>query len=93
MGVAILDSSEDMVKLDFSNMEESSPSFSRLLIALLASYKASQAKDQFGCCHKYVECSDARKCIHPDQIYALSCQYRKNLENGKIFYGKNRNVK
>lgn len=93
VGVTILDFSENMVKLDFSNVEESTSSFERLLVALLASYKAAHPKDQFGCCHQYVECSDAGKCLHPDQIYSLSCQYRKNLENGKIFYGKNRNVK
>lgn len=48
--------------------------------------------EPFGCCHKYVECSDAKKCLHDDLIYATACMYRKNLEQGRIFYGKNRNI-
>lgn len=42
----------------------------------------------FGCCSRYNECSDALKCLHPDLMYATACSYRKNLENGKVFYGK-----
>ena len=45
----------------------------------------------FGCCHLYTECSDAKKCLHPDQMYATACSYRKNLESGRIFYGENKN--
>lgn len=54
-----------------------------------------QFKDQsveFGCCSKYLECSDARKCVHENSDYAEGCAYNKNLKNGKIFYGKNRNI-
>lgn len=46
----------------------------------------------FGCCDKYINCSDEKKCIHEDPVYAMACYYRKNLLSGKIFYGKNRNV-
>lgn len=46
----------------------------------------------FGCCSKYLECSDAKRCLHADELRYASCTYRKNLESGKIFYGKNRNV-
>lgn len=46
----------------------------------------------FGCCSSYNECSDTLHCIHPDLAYATACQYRKNLESGKIFYGKNKNI-
>ena len=42
--------------------------------------------DRFGCCSKYRECSEARKCIHENQFYAKACWYRMNLEDGKIFY-------
>ncbi len=42
--------------------------------------------DAFGCCSRYKECSDAHKCIHVNQMYAKACMYRKNLENGKVFY-------
>lgn len=46
----------------------------------------------FGCCSRYLECSDAKACIHPDPKFALTCWYRCNLLDGKIFYGKNRNI-
>lgn len=40
----------------------------------------------FGCCSQYKECSDQKMCLHPNKLYAKGCQYRKNLEAGKIFY-------
>lgn len=40
----------------------------------------------FACCSRYQECSAAKKCIHTNVLYAKACQYRKNLEQGKIFY-------
>ena len=45
-----------------------------------------EPSDKFGCCHRYKECSAERKCIHPDPFYSKACWYRKNLENGKVFY-------
>ena len=48
--------------------------------------------ERFGCCSRYERCSDAKKCIHPDFILSRACAYRKNLETGRIFYGKNRNI-
>lgn len=44
------------------------------------------------CCSRYMECSDAKHCVHPDPAFALSCGYRKILASGKIYYGTNRNV-
>lgn len=46
----------------------------------------------FGCCHLFIECSDALKCISPFEERARLCIYRRNLEAGKIFYGKNANI-
>lgn len=48
--------------------------------------------DFFGCCALYESCSNEKKCIHNDKLYATGCFYRRNLENGKIFYGKNKNT-
>ena len=45
-----------------------------------------EPSERFGCCYRYRECSAAKKCLHPDQVYAKACWYRKNLEAGKIFY-------
>lgn len=47
--------------------------------------------DMFGCCSSYMECSNQKKCIK-DNDFSRNCYYRKNLEIGKIFYGKNRNI-
>lgn len=46
--------------------------------------------DLFGCCYRYRECSDAGKCISETEG-SENCIYRKNLEKGIIFYGKNAN--
>ena len=47
---------------------------------------------EIGCCGRYLQCSDAGKCLHPDPKVALSCWYQQNLRDGKIFYGKNKNI-
>lgn len=48
--------------------------------------------ERFGCCSRYEQCSDAKECVHPDFILSRACAYRRNLEEGRIFYGKNRNI-
>ena len=48
--------------------------------------------ESFGCCSRFVECSDAMTCTHPDELHAKGCMYKTNLDNGRIFYGKNKNV-
>lgn len=50
------------------------------------------AAEPFGCCNDFLRCSDARQCLHRDDNFYHGCMYRKNLENGRIFYGDNRNV-
>lgn len=52
---------------------------------------AANSPDSFGCCSSYRACSDARKCVIADRDYSANCLYRKNLEAGRIFYGKNAN--
>ena len=47
---------------------------------------------EWDCCSRYEACSDATHCIHPDKVFALGCGYRKILNSGRIFYGKNRNI-
>lgn len=59
---------------------------------LLKIYDDCEAVGQeFGCCHRYEECSDKKECIHPDKVHSQCCIYRKNLEAGRIFYGINAN--
>lgn len=47
---------------------------------------------RFGCCSSFEKCSDAKKCIHVNKLYSKACMYRGHLDEGRIFYGKNRNV-
>ena len=47
---------------------------------------------EWDCCSRYLACSDAKQCVHPDPAFALGCGYRKILASGRIFYGANRNV-
>lgn len=56
----------------------------------ISSEVSSGRDDLFGCCSHYRECSAAGKCIAETEG-SESCIYRKNLEKGIIFYGKNAN--
>ena len=51
-----------------------------------------ESGSSFGCCSQFIKCSDAKKCVHENKLYSKGCQYRKNLDAGRIFYGKNRNI-
>lgn len=50
------------------------------------------SSEGFDCCSRYMQCSDAKNCVHPDLLFAGQCRYRQKLKQGIIFYGKNRNV-
>ncbi len=46
----------------------------------------------FDCCSRYEVCSNAKKCLQPDEQLRLDCGYRRALAAGRIFYGKNKNT-
>lgn len=46
----------------------------------------------FDCCSHFEACSDAKRCIQPNDELRLGCGYRKILASGRIFCGKNRNI-
>jgi len=77
------------VKIDTQLGDDMANAIRPYLEKAIEDYKPPKS---FACCSRYVQCSDAKKCIHPQQVYAKQCWYRENLENGKIFYGKNKNV-
>ena len=52
----------------------------------------TEGSDAFGCCSRYEKCSDAKKCLHENKLYARNCIYGAHLVEGRIFYGKNRNI-
>ena len=46
----------------------------------------------FACCNDFERCSDAGKCLKTENRMYNGCLYRKNLEAGRIFYGKNKTI-
>lgn len=70
---------------------ESIVSYAPLLSAILDDMIDALPTD-FGCCSRYEACSDAGKCINPDQELSTHCYYKRNLRHGKIFYGRNKNA-
>lgn len=61
-------------------------------LALISGEVVNRYPKEWDCCSRYMECSDAKTCVHPDRTFALGCGYRKILNSGRIFYGKNRNI-
>lgn len=66
-------------------------SYANFLGSLAGAAVDRHPKD-WDCCSRYIECSDAKHCVHPDKKMALSCGYRRALNAGKIYYGENRNI-
>lgn len=66
-------------------------SYADFLISVI-SETVNRYPKEWDCCSRYMECSDAKTCVHPDKGFALECGYRKILNSGRIFYGKNRNI-
>lgn len=69
------------------------PAIEEMILAMYNYFADRQTNySMMACCNDFVRCSDALECLHKyDEEYA-GCWYRKNLEKGRVFYGKNRNV-
>lgn len=65
--------------------------YTDLLIAVVVAC-VNRYPTGWDCCSRYMECSNAKACTHPDKVFALECGYRKVLNSGRIFYGENRNI-
>lgn len=92
-GIAIskIKSNPDFFRVDLSDFEAflDTPIATEIIEKI---YVGSFNFEPFGCCAYYKECSELHRCIHPHNFYATACQYRPNLESGKIFYGIDKNV-
>lgn len=55
-------------------------------------YCKSNLRGEYDCCHLYEQCSEQMKCVRPDKQRSLLCRYKKKLESGIVFFGKNRNI-
>lgn len=75
------------IEIDAENITAITPLVRDLVRAVIDRYPK-----EFDCCSRYLECSDAKYCIQPNPDIALGCGYKRILESGTIFYGKNRNV-
>lgn len=80
-----------MIRMRISKYSEGLVSYVRKSTEYcIKGYESKAAR--FGCCSQFEKCSDAKKCIHENKLYSKACMYRDNLDNGRIFYGKNKNV-
>ena len=79
------------VKIAFDTTEQGLSKYIPLLCAIL-NLAIDSIPKEFDCCSRFEECSNAKKCIHPNPNLATVCGYRKLLKSGRIFYGENRNI-
>lgn len=82
--------SEKYYRVSITN-EHSLESYIPFLVNIV-SETVNRYPKEWDCCSRYLECSDAKTCVHPDKAFALGCGYRRILSSGRIFYGKNRNI-
>lgn len=69
------------------------PAIEEMVLAMYNYFADRQTNySMMACCNDFVRCSDALECLHKYEEDYAGCWYRKNLEKGRIFYGKNRNV-
>ena len=75
----------DMTFVKYLISDESCLSYIKSLVSYALVHYHSY-EDPFGCCSRYLQCSSLKKCIHPNQLFATACMYRKNLIKGNIFF-------
>lgn len=82
---------DGMARVPLEGNIDSDMKLQRAIVVALQSV-VKQYPKKFDCCSRYIACSDAKHCIHPDRRFSADCGYRKILNSGRIFYGKNRNI-
>lgn len=82
--------SENFLRYAISDLSDVKKKYSEI-VKMFAGELKKQREDVFGCCSRYIECSNAKKCLHPNWFRSLSCEYKSHLESGEIFYGRNKN--
>lgn len=83
---------DGFTNFEFSLNRNDIAKFTPFLSSVLNAAIDKLPKD-YDCCSRYEECSNAKRCIHPNPAMAIGCGYRKILKSGRIFYGPNRNIK
>ena len=90
-GVPIDEIGEEVFTINISSIDDVivyAPQLAQVYMNIMKDFE----RESFGCCSRYIECSDAKQCVHPNKVKAEACQYKTNLDKGIIFYGKNRNT-
>lgn len=83
--------SANWLDVEISSIEEIKKYDNEILNIIKAEFFCIHG-EPFGCCSNFMDCSDHMYCIKDDLLFSLGCQYRQNLLENKIFYGKNRNI-
>ncbi len=83
---------KETAHLPLTTTVESLDIIREMLQELYKHCRAQVSVESFGCCNDHVRCSDAKQCLHLNDREYWGCYYRKNLEAGRIFYGKNKNI-
>lgn len=84
------ETNDGFINFNFEITDHSIMNCAPTLVSVLEEVTYSSSKE-FDCCSRFEECSNVRKCIHPNPALATSCGYRKVMKSGRIFYGENRN--
>ena len=80
-----------VVRIQFANPSDELIEYIKKSVLYCLERYSSKA-DSFGCCSSFLECSNAKKCVHSNKLYSKSCIYRSHLENNEIYYGTNKNI-
>lgn len=81
--------SDEMVRIPM--LTDELPSEMVPIVRPIVEETVKQIGKEFDCCSRCEECSDAGVCVRRD-FRSYQCGYRKILREGRIFFGKNRNV-
>lgn len=72
--------------------ETALPKIKAMMQDIYEQRRSQVSGDTFACCNDHVRCSDAGFCLKLNNRDYWGCIYRKNLEEGRIFYGRNKNI-
>lgn len=79
----------NMYRIDLKETDDILSHIDNILASLeLAIYSQPKEMD---ICHLFHQCSDAKRCVQ-DRETSLHCGYKRIMNSGRIFYGKNRNI-
>lgn len=86
----MIKSDQDFVRILLQEPEDILPCLD--VVASATQRVLDNIPKEFDCCSWVEACSDARRCVQPNDGLRIGCGYRKILASGRVFYGKNRNV-